>query len=122
MRLSVFRKYTLAAWNDFGASTVPAALANPATSDTFFGFACAKLKIVSEVNSATPNMKRRSKHDSLFFTAILLNRMYSASYIIIRSPRVVMEGFRMKRSLSIRDLLILQFFTRCLGRPMHNAR
>jgi hypothetical protein len=83
MRLSVFRKYTFAALKAFGALTVPAALANPATSETFFGFACAKLKSASETNSAAQHAKRRLTQGNLLFTAFLPDRIRFTSYIII---------------------------------------
>src|SRR5258708_14917852 len=54
IRLSVFRKYTFAAAKGLTPSTVPEALANPATSEAFFGSALAIFKSAATPNRATP--------------------------------------------------------------------
>src|SRR6266849_5190014 len=80
IRLSVFRKYTFAAAKGLAPSTVPEALANPATSDDFFGCALAVFKSAATPNRATPITNKPFKLNCrtfLFISISSTNSVYN---------------------------------------------
>src|ERR1700730_1276567 len=80
IRLSVFRKYTFAAVKGLTPSTVPEALANPATSEAFFGCALAIFKSAATPSRAIPMTKKPCKLNRLTFLFIWISSKKSLAH------------------------------------------